>query len=139
MSATGPVVGILMGSASDWETMKHAHETLAQFGVAHEDVLGVPMTVYKNRARSLRDQCAAAGVAFNLKQWGEWLPVDADGDWPITACDGTGRTFPGTTTCMTSEGHDFARVGKKAAGRLLDVVLHDAYPASHVTECGGAA
>jgi 5-(carboxyamino)imidazole ribonucleotide mutase len=25
-----------MGSQSDWETMKHADETLAQFGVAHE-------------------------------------------------------------------------------------------------------
>ncbi|MDE1914691.1 MAG: phage Gp37/Gp68 family protein [Sphingomonadales bacterium] len=26
-------------------------------------------------ARSLRDQCAAAGVAFFFKQWGEWLPT----------------------------------------------------------------
>jgi 5-(carboxyamino)imidazole ribonucleotide mutase len=25
-----------MGSKSDWETMRHAHETLEQFGVAHE-------------------------------------------------------------------------------------------------------
>ena len=24
--------------------------------------------------RSLRDQCAAAGVSFYFKQWGEWLP-----------------------------------------------------------------
>lgn len=31
-----PLVAVIMGSASDWETMKHAHETLAQFGVAHE-------------------------------------------------------------------------------------------------------
>lgn len=31
-----PLVGIIMGSRSDWETMRHAHETLAQFGVAHE-------------------------------------------------------------------------------------------------------
>ena len=27
-------------------------------------------------ARSLRDQCAAAGVPFLFKQWGEWLPVE---------------------------------------------------------------
>ncbi|WP_428419242.1 DUF5131 family protein [Methylibium sp.] len=26
--------------------------------------------------RSLRDQCAAAGVPFLFKQWGEWLPID---------------------------------------------------------------
>jgi 5-(carboxyamino)imidazole ribonucleotide mutase len=31
-----PVVGIIMGSKSDWETMKAASEMLAQFEVAHE-------------------------------------------------------------------------------------------------------
>ena len=31
-----PLVGIIMGSKSDWETMRHAEETLAQFGVPHE-------------------------------------------------------------------------------------------------------
>jgi len=31
-----PLVAVIMGSKSDWETMKHAAETLAQFGVAHE-------------------------------------------------------------------------------------------------------
>jgi 5-(carboxyamino)imidazole ribonucleotide mutase len=31
-----PLVGILMGSKSDWETMRHARETLEKFGVAHE-------------------------------------------------------------------------------------------------------
>jgi 5-(carboxyamino)imidazole ribonucleotide mutase len=32
----GPLVGIIMGSRSDWETMRHAAETLAALGVAHE-------------------------------------------------------------------------------------------------------
>jgi 5-(carboxyamino)imidazole ribonucleotide mutase len=31
-----PLVGILMGSKSDWETMRHASETLDRFGVPHE-------------------------------------------------------------------------------------------------------
>jgi 5-(carboxyamino)imidazole ribonucleotide mutase len=31
-----PQVGIIMGSKSDWETMRHASETLIQFGVSHE-------------------------------------------------------------------------------------------------------
>jgi len=31
-----PLVGVIMGSKSDWETMRHAHEILDQFGVAHE-------------------------------------------------------------------------------------------------------
>jgi protein gp37 len=33
-------------------------------------------------ARSLRDQCAAAGVPFLFKQWGEWRPIcEGGGDW----------------------------------------------------------
>src|SRR5437868_11873740 len=31
-----PLVGVIMGSKSDWETMRHAHETLTQFDVTHE-------------------------------------------------------------------------------------------------------
>ena len=31
-----PLVGVLMGSSSDWETMQHAVQILQQFGVAHE-------------------------------------------------------------------------------------------------------
>ena len=31
-----PLVGVIMGSKSDWETMQHADATLTQFGVAHE-------------------------------------------------------------------------------------------------------
>ncbi|MCI1188977.1 5-(carboxyamino)imidazole ribonucleotide mutase [Hymenobacter sp. DH14] len=31
-----PVVGVVMGSSSDWETMQHAVQMLAHFGVAHE-------------------------------------------------------------------------------------------------------
>ena len=31
-----PVVGIVMGSQSDWSTMRHAAETLEALGVAHE-------------------------------------------------------------------------------------------------------
>jgi 5-(carboxyamino)imidazole ribonucleotide mutase len=31
-----PLVGVIMGSRSDWETLRHAAETLESFGVAHE-------------------------------------------------------------------------------------------------------
>ena len=34
--ANSPWVGIIMGSKSDWETMKHAAEVLSQMGVPHE-------------------------------------------------------------------------------------------------------
>jgi protein gp37 len=62
--------------------------------------------------RSLRDQCAAAGVPFFFKQWGEWGRV---GDQ-----DGLGH-LPEDADLMT-------KVGKKRAGRLLDGVEHNAMP-----------
>ena len=33
---TNPIVGVLMGSSSDWDTMQHAVQILEQFGVPHE-------------------------------------------------------------------------------------------------------
>lgn len=35
-SVVTPIVGVIMGSKSDWETMRHAVEMLMQFGVPHE-------------------------------------------------------------------------------------------------------
>lgn len=35
-SSVTPIVGVIMGSKSDWETMCHAVDLLSQFGVAHE-------------------------------------------------------------------------------------------------------
>jgi 5-(carboxyamino)imidazole ribonucleotide mutase len=36
VDTSAPLVGVIMGSKSDWETLKHAAETLQQFGVPHE-------------------------------------------------------------------------------------------------------
>ncbi|WP_437228256.1 5-(carboxyamino)imidazole ribonucleotide mutase [Planctomicrobium sp. SH661] len=36
MSQSSPLVGVIMGSKSDWETMKAAAEILTQFGIPHE-------------------------------------------------------------------------------------------------------
>ena len=74
--------------------------------------------------RSLRDQCAAAGVPFMFKQWGEWLPML-----------GQREGIPVKQTKKTSDGWIMGWAGKKTAGRLLDGVLHDGYPVNR----GGAA
>ena len=34
--ASNPLVSVIMGSKSDWETLAHAHEALGRFGVPHE-------------------------------------------------------------------------------------------------------
>lgn len=73
MAAT-PLVGILMGSKSDWETMQHASQTLDKLGVAHEvRVLSAHRTPDETLAyaasaesRGLEAIIAAAGGAAHL-------------------------------------------------------------------------
>jgi len=74
-------------------------------------------------ARSLRDQCAAAGVPFHWKQWGEWAPSGARGDHE-RELQRMGGSRDGTWDAET----DTFRIGKKAAGRLLDGVEHNGMP-----------
>ena len=105
-------------------------------------------------ARSLRDQCAAADVPFLFKQWGEFraaLNVNEATSHPVIACN---REVAADTTearklkpmsgcfhmrhqveSMIDGTGDHAhldcamtRVGKKAAGRLLDGVEHNGFP-----------
>jgi 5-(carboxyamino)imidazole ribonucleotide mutase len=69
-----PRVGVVMGSQSDWETMQHVGETLAQFGVAHEvEVVSAHRTpdklfAYAESAatRGLQAIIAGAGGAAHL-------------------------------------------------------------------------
>jgi 5-(carboxyamino)imidazole ribonucleotide mutase len=73
-STPSPLIGIIMGSISDWETMIHASQTLEQFGVAHEcrvvSAHRTPelMVEYAKTARSrgLRVIIAGAGGAAHL-------------------------------------------------------------------------
>lgn len=95
-------------------------------------------------ARNLRDQCAAAGVAFHFKQWGEWgHALHMEGVQALSAATTkTGhwahphryRIHGGTEDGQCFESfpadHMMLRVGKSTAGRLLDGVIHDGYPAS---------
>ena len=83
-------------------------------------------------ARGLRDQCKAAGVPFFFKQWGEWAPGAQSADYSrnltaFTRIDVVGNTCLDSTTWSASDAL-FYRVGKKAAGHLLDGVVHHAFP-----------
>src|ERR1700704_5552510 len=69
-----PLVAVIMGSKSDWETIRHASETLARFGVPHESrVLSAHRTPQAStefassaKERGLQVIIAAAGGAAHL-------------------------------------------------------------------------
>jgi 5-(carboxyamino)imidazole ribonucleotide mutase len=73
-SATKPLVGILMGSDSDWPVMKAAADALAEFGIgtearvisAHRDPHGLEEYVSTAVERGLKVIIAGAGGAAHL-------------------------------------------------------------------------
>jgi protein gp37 len=83
---------------------------------------------------ALRDQCKAASVPFFFKQWGEWA---ASGAFMLeTMIEGTEITHPKYDVVKVSnhplDGRTYMfRVGKKAAGALLDGIEHRAFPEAH--------
>lgn len=95
--------------------------------------------------RSLRDQCAGAEVPFFFKQWGEWLPREPEHGPCWKSQNGKSEDhhtlFPDDIAddpkgwdsglSYLSDGNEhaaFQRVGKKAAGALLDGREHREMP-----------
>jgi protein gp37 len=94
-------------------------------------------------ARSLRDQCEAADVPFLFKQWGEWLPFDANSPclrWKNENHDGgsaayldeahvDGRVYNvDKIMCDPDSNAVFVKVGKERAGRQLLGRVHNEFP-----------
>src|SRR3954452_20982463 len=73
-SSSAPVVGIIMGSQSDWSTLTHAAETLTRLGIPHETrIVSAHRTpdrlrhyALSARDRGLRGVIAGAGGAAHL-------------------------------------------------------------------------
>jgi protein gp37 len=86
-------------------------------------------------ARSLRDQCQAAGVPFFFKQWGEWMPGEWDAPETVYQNGNSLHGNPGHPNeriCYDgdfyNDGAVFLKVGKHKAGRLLDGRTWDEFP-----------
>ena len=70
----GPLIGIIMGSTSDWDTMRHAAETLDALGITHENKVvsahRTPQRLYDYatgaKQRGLKAIIAGAGGAAHL-------------------------------------------------------------------------
>ncbi|MEM5330750.1 phage Gp37/Gp68 family protein [Paraburkholderia sp. JHI2823] len=86
-------------------------------------------------ASSLQAQCAAAGVPFFFKQWGEWLPaLHASAEQHARAkaagsmsCFGLLRDGADAVILSGDDAY-MLKVGKKHAGRLLGGVTHNSFP-----------
>jgi len=78
--------------------------------------------------RSLRDQCQAAGVPFFFKQWGEFYPADQVSSPDQLKAKGDIGTAIRTGSAVDLGDQWTWRIGKKAAGRLLDGRTWDQYP-----------
>jgi protein gp37 len=82
--------------------------------------------------RDLRDQCEDAGVPFFFKQHGEFAPSGTGDQKWIVRADASYAAMPtpaGIGHHSPMDGSSFVyRVGKKAAGRLLDGVEHNGMP-----------
>ena len=63
----------------------------------------------------LLNQCMAAEVPFHFKQWGDWAP-------------GQGLNLAKARASRAADGTMMLRVGKKAAGRVLDGAIWDGLP-----------
>jgi protein gp37 len=79
--------------------------------------------------RQTRDWCARNGTAYFFKQWGEWSPGAHSRDWMLMSADGS---IDAPDDRAPDEGRGeiaVTRLGKKGAGRLLDGVEHNGFPA----------
>lgn len=82
-------------------------------------------------ARSLRDQCQAAGVPFFFKQWGDWHPASHHENGALYQFEGAAPFDSWKTPVFDpdqTEGINFRRLGKAKAGRLLDGRTWDEMP-----------
>ena len=70
-------------------------------------------------AQRLRDQCQESGTAYFMKQWGEWFPRNQWEHSPDLVLPDD-DTVHDDNTHVWNDGELSHRVGRKAAGHLLD-------------------
>ena len=77
--------------------------------------------------RGLRDQCSKYHIAFHFKQWGEWFPYgEIDGSGYVNSVTKGERSD--VWQDWKADGGFSVRIGKKAAGRMLDGRTWDEMP-----------
>ncbi|MDI6834874.1 MAG: phage Gp37/Gp68 family protein, partial [Rhizobiaceae bacterium] len=135
--------GVPMGPPADWIDRKigrfdTVHPTIEVKSLLDWVVVGGESgpgarPMHPDWARSLRDQCAIAGVPFLFKQWGEWAPRRAAEHADLVDARKSIIVRPdgGVTSGLLAYGTNawlMDKAGKRRGGRLLDGVEHNGYP-----------
>lgn len=130
--ADGPFYRASMEDVDSWAV---SPEACIDWVIAGGESGPCARPMHPDWARSLRDQCQAAGAPFFFKQHGAWAPVrppaaGGEGEcwlWP----DGhrSKKTVRGATPSSLTRPQLMRRVGKKKAGRELDGRTWDEVPA----------
>ncbi len=85
--------------------------------------------IHPDWVRQLRDECLQAHVPFHFKQWGEYQPSGRQIAPRITERKDISGGYKGLRRVIWPGGQMVEKVGKKAAGRLLDRREHNDMPA----------
>ncbi|WP_447979063.1 DUF5131 family protein [Candidatus Nitrospira bockiana] len=109
------------GHASNWrETREDNHGPFLDWVIVGGESGPGARPMHPDWARSIRDQCQAAGVPFFFKQWGEWRPGYSHNPKQMAV-----SATPGVAGVNEIW---MERVGKKAAGRVLDGRTWEEFP-----------
>src|ERR1044072_7151685 len=105
-AAASPLVAVIMGSKSDWDTMRHTDETLSDFGIDHEC-----RVISAHRSPSLAAEFGSTAEARGL----EVAIAAGGGDSRGNPCDRQARRGECGPLCGGDSGQHPAGVAQKAA------------------------
>lgn len=127
-------LGPLLGAVSLAEHGLHGDPGQLDWVVLEGESGSRARPMHPDWVRGMAKECAAAGVPFNFKQWGEYAPAtyapvaDQPNQTSWRSDDPAVMKVKWLDPHEWGDGIGSVRVGTRHAGRLLDGVLYDEYP-----------
>lgn len=146
-----PLLGPVSFRWAQWEPLSRDRVTNHLDGLRRLDWIIVggesgpgARPMHPDWARSIRDQCQAAGVPFFFKQWGEWAAIGQMPNGETPGCSDYHRNA--SSVVLHRDGQQnltyppgamtMLKIGKKFAGSMLDGREHKEWPTTAQIEEG---